>query len=142
MVMRWTALAVILGAALAPAWAQDPNAGDAPDHGVARLSFIQGNVSIRHGDLGELAPATVNAPLVTTDRVVTGDSGSAEVQFDFTNMVRLAISTEVRLSELSFKRYQVQVAQGTVTFRVLRDNDGQVEISTPTVSVIPLRAGT
>ena len=141
MEMRWTAFAAILGLALSPAWAQDPNAGDAPDHGVARLSYAQGNVSIRHGDLGELAPATVNAPLVTTDRVVTGDSGSAEVQFDFTNMIRLAVSTEVRLSELSFKRYQVQVAQGTVTFRVLRDNDAQVEISTPTVSVIPMRAG-
>ena len=71
--MRWTALAVILVAALSPAWAQDPNAGDAPDHGVARLSFVQGNVSMRHGDLGELAPAAVNVPLVTTDRVVTGD---------------------------------------------------------------------
>jgi hypothetical protein len=141
MEMRWTALAVILGLALSPARAQDPNAGDAPDHGVARLSYVQGNVSIRHGDMGELAPAAMNAPLVTTDRVVTGDSGSAEVQFDFTNMIRLAISSEVRLSQLEYKRYQVQIAQGTVTFRVLRDNDAQVEISTPTVSVHPVRAG-
>ena len=48
------------------------------------------------------------------------------------------------MSELDFKRYQVQIAQGTTTFRVLRDNDAQtqVEISTPTVSVRPLRAGT
>src|SRR5580658_2217721 len=142
MVMRWTALAVILGAAMLPAWAQDPNAGDAPDHGVARLSFIQGNVSIRHGDMGELAPAAVNAPLVTTDRVVTGDQGSAEVQFDFTNMIRLGVSSEVRLSQLEYKHYQVQIAQGITTFRVLRTNDAQVEISTPTVSVRPVSAGT
>jgi len=140
--MKWTALAVILGTALAPAWAQDPNAGDAPDHGVARLSLVQGNVSIRHGDMGELAPATMNAPLVTTDRVVTGDAGSAEVQFDFINMIRLGVSTEVRLSQLEYKRYQVQIAAGITTFRVLRDNDAQVEISTPTVSVHPVRAGT
>jgi len=140
--MKRTAWAVILVAAMAPAWAQDPNAGDAPDHGVARLSLVQGNVSIRHGDLGELAPAAINAPLVTTDRVVTGDQGTAEVQFDFTNMIRLGNSSEVRLSQLEFKRYQVQIAQGTTTFRVLRDNDAQVEISTPTVSVRPVRAGT
>jgi len=142
--MKWKGfgLAVLLVAALTPASAQDPNAGDAPDHGVARLSFIQGNVSIRHGDMGELAPAAMNAPLVTTDRVVTGDQGSAEVQFDFTNMIRLGVSSEVRLSQLEFKRYQVQIAQGTTTFRVLRENDAQVEISTPTVSVRPVHAGT
>jgi hypothetical protein len=141
---RTTALAVILVAAMAPAWAQDPNAGDAPDHGVARLSVVQGNVSIRHGDLGELAPAAPNVPLVTTDRVVTGDQGAAEIQFDFTNMIRLGISTEVRLSQLEFKRYQVQIATGLTSFRVLRDPDPQtqVEISTPIVSVHPLRAGT
>jgi len=144
MVMKLTVLAVVLGAAMLPSWAQDPNAGDAPDHGVARLSFITGNVSIRHGDMGELAPAAVNAPLVTTDRVVTGDQGAAEVQFDFTNMIRLGNSSEVRLSQLDFKHYQVQIAQGTTTFRVLREPDAQtqVEISTPTVSVHPVRAGT
>jgi hypothetical protein len=142
MAMKRTALAIILVTALAPAWAQDPNAGDAPDHGVARLSLVQGNVSIRHGDMGELAPAATNAPLVTTDRVVTGDAGSAEVQFDFVNMIRIGISSEVRLSQLDFKRYQVQIAQGTTTFRVMRDNDAQVEISTPTVSVHPVKAGT
>src|SRR5580700_5215338 len=121
--MKWTALAVILATAMSPAWAQDPNAGDSPDHGVARLSIVQGNVSMRHGDLGELAPAGNNIPLVVTDRVVTGDAGRAEVQFDFTNMIRLAPSSEVRLSELEFKKYQVQVAAGTTEFRVLRDND-------------------
>ena len=57
-------------------------------------------------------------------------------------MIRLGNSTEVRLSQLEFKQYQVQIAAGTTTFRVLRDNDAQVEISTPTVSVRPVRAGT
>lgn len=144
MTMNRMGWAVILAAAMASAWAQDPNAGDAPDHGVARLSVVQGNVSIRHGDLGELSPAAPNIPLVTTDRVVTGDQGAAEVQFDFNNMIRLGISTEVRLSQLEFKRYQVQIATGLTSFRVLRDPDPQtqVEISTPIVSVRPLSAGT
>ncbi|HEY1754814.1 MAG TPA: DUF6600 domain-containing protein [Bryobacteraceae bacterium] len=140
--MKWTALAVILATAMSPAWAQDPNAGDAPDHGVARLSFVQGNVSMRHGDMGELSPVAVNVPLVTTDRVETGDQGFAEIQFDFLNMIRLGNSTEVRLSQLEYKHYQVQIAAGTTTFRVLRDNDAQVEISTPTVSIHPTHAGT
>jgi hypothetical protein len=123
---------------------QVPQAGDPGDaeHGVARLSLFQGNVSVRHGDAGELTAAAINAPLVATDRVVTGDVGRAEVQFDAMNMIRLGPASEVRLSELQYKSYQVQIAEGTVMFRVLRDNDAQVEISTPTVSLRPLRAGT
>ena len=137
-----TLLTAVLAVALIPAWAQDPNAGDAPNHGVARLSFVQGNVGMRHGDMGELAPTAVNVPLVTTDRVETGDTGRAEIQFDFDNMIRLGPSTEVRLSQLEMQHYQVQIAAGTTSFRVLQDNPGQVEISTPTVAVRPLKAGT
>lgn len=140
--MKWTALTITLAVGVTPAWAQDPNSGDSPDHGVARLSIVQGNVSIRHGDLGELSPAGNNIPLVTTDRVVTGDAGRAEIQFDFENMIRLAPSSEVRLSELEFKKYQIQIAAGTTEFRVLHDNDAQVEISTPAVSIRPVSAGT
>lgn len=144
--IKATALAVTLAVALAPVWSQEQNSGDAPDHGVARLSLAQGNVSMRHGDLGELQPAGNNVPLVTTDQVVTGDSGRAEIQFDFTNIIRLAPSTEVRLSRLEFKQYQVQVAAGTTEFRVLpnTNNDPQaadVEISTPTVSIRPVEPG-
>jgi hypothetical protein len=115
--------------------------GDAPDHGVARLSLMNGNVSVAHGDSGDLTAAAVNAPLVATDRVMTAENSRAEVQFDSYNMVRLAPMTEVRLGELQYKRYLVQVAQGTVTFRVLRDSDAQVEISTPNSSLHPVRQG-
>ncbi len=121
-----------------------PQAGDPGDaeHGVARLSLFQGNVSVRHGDAGELTAAAINAPLVATDRVVTGDVGRAEVQFDAMNMIRIGPASEVRLSELQYKHYQVQIAEGTTVFRVLRDNDAQVEVSTPTVSLRPARVGT
>lgn len=127
-------------------WAQQPDfraedSGDAPDHGVARLSLINGNVSVAQGDSGELAGAALNAPVVAGDRVLTGDGSRAEVQFDGANVIRLAPSTEVRMGDLQYRRYQVQIAQGLVTFRVLRDNDAQVEISTPSISVRPLRQG-
>ena len=116
--------------------------GDAPDRGVARISTMMGNVSVRRGDSGELvAAAMVNAPLVAGDRMVTSDTGRAEVQFDFANLIRLGPSTEVRLSELAYHRYQIQIATGTTIFRVVRDTDAQVEISTPSVSVHPLKEG-
>jgi hypothetical protein len=102
---------------------------------------MNGNVSVRRGDSGELVAAVVNAPLVAGDRVVTSDTGRAEVQFDFANLVRLGASTEVRLSELAYHRYQIQIATGTTIFRVVRETDAQVEISTPSVAVRPTKAG-
>src|SRR5262249_3693122 len=69
---------------------------DAPDRGVARISYMSGSVSVRRGDSGELISAIVNAPLTIGDRVVTGD-GRAEVQFDSANLIRLGPGTEIRL---------------------------------------------
>jgi hypothetical protein len=102
---------------------------------------MNGNVSVRRGDSGDLVAAIMNVPLTVGDRLVTTDGARAEVQFDFANLVRLGPATEVRFSELEHHRYQIQLAAGTVSFRVLRDSDAQVEISTPSVSVHPLRKG-
>ncbi len=114
--------------------------GDAPEHGVARISLINGNVSVAHGDQGEMSGASINAPLVTGDRILTGDGGRAEVQFDGANMIRLAPGSEVRMGDLQDRRFLVQIAQGMVTFRVFQPG-AEVEISTPSVSVHPVREG-
>ncbi len=158
------AVLLVLGTAPLAAWAQTPgyppnasgypNPGspneaqndggfdpDSASHGVGRLSLMNGSVSVAHGDAGQMAGAVVNAPLVTSDRVLTGADGRAEVEFDGANLVRVAGSTELRMGDLQYKRFQVQIAQGTITFRILHDNDAQVEISTPSVSVRPLRQG-
>ncbi len=115
---------------------------DALMHGVARLSLMNGGVSVTHGNMGEMAAGVLNSPLLTEDRVVTTGNGRAEIQLDGANQVRIAGATEVRMGDLQYKRYQVQIAQGLITFRVLHDNDAVVEISTPSVSVRPLRQGT
>ncbi len=113
-----------------------------PGRGVARLSLLNGDVSVRRGDSGDWIAGVVNAPLVTGDAVLTGTGSRCELQLDWANMIRLAATTEVRLAELANKRYMLQVARGLVTFRVQRDTDAEVEISTPSVSVRPMRKGT
>jgi hypothetical protein len=120
----------------------DVDPREAEQHGVARISVMQGEVSVRHGDAGELSAAALNAPLMATDRVATGANSRAEVQFDGINMIRLASSSEVRIGDLQYKHYLVQVAQGLTDFRVVRGSDAQVEISTPSVSMRPLGQGT
>jgi FecR protein len=115
--------------------------GDSPEHGVARLSVVQGNVTIKQADTGEESAAVVNGPLMKEDMVLTGDNSRAEVQFDSVNMVRIAPNSQVRFGEVQFHNYALQVAAGTATYRVLRDNDAQVEISLPAVSLRPVRQG-
>ncbi len=115
--------------------------GDDAKHAVARISVMNGVVSVRRGDSGEAIAAAVNAPLSETDRLLTGEGSRAEIQFDALNMIRLAPGTEVRLGELAYHHYQVQIAEGTTNFRVMRDNDADIEISTPSIAVRPLKKG-
>jgi hypothetical protein len=137
--MRRWAYFLLLSAIALPAGAQTDE--DSPGQGVARISVINGEVSVRRGDSGDLVAAAINAPLVVSDHLSTGPASRAEVQFDYANMIRLGAETEVRFTDLEYKRYQVQVAVGTVTFRVLRNTDADVEISTPSVSVRPAKRG-
>jgi hypothetical protein len=128
-------LAGMLGAVRVPA--QD----DAPGRGVARLSLSNGDLSVKRGDSGDLVAAAINAPLLAGDRVFSGAASRGEIQFDWANFLRLGPRSEVRLADLENQRYLIQVAEGATLFRVLRDSDAQVELSTPTVSVRPLRRG-
>ncbi len=137
--MKRTALKVLAATLLfGPAvWGQD----DEPGRGVARLSLINGDVSVRRGDSGDWVAAAVNAPLVVEDHVLTGSGSRAEIQFDWANMLRLAPNTDVRLASLENNRYQAQIANGMVTLSVLRDSNADVEIDTPNVSVRPVKKG-
>ncbi|HYP06609.1 MAG TPA: DUF6600 domain-containing protein [Bryobacteraceae bacterium] len=139
--LRTLFFTAVLAAGLAiPAFAQDDD-DDGPGRGVARISVINGDVSVRRGDSGDVIAAAINSPLVVQDRLLTGPASRAEVQFDWANMIRLSREAEIRFAELEYKRYIVQVARGTVTFRVLRDHDADVELSTPSISVRPVKKG-
>ncbi len=112
-----------------------------PDQGVARISLINGEVSVRRGDSGDVTAAVVNAPLMMQDRLMTASTSRAEIEFDAANVLRVASSSEVRMADLQVGRYQVQVAIGTVTFTMLRNSQAQVELDLPSVAVRPTRPG-
>jgi FecR protein len=112
---------------------------DQPGQAVARLSVINGEASVRRGDSGEWVAAVLNAPLMAGDSVSVATGGSAELQLDYANFVRIAGDSEIRISALENGRNQIQMAKGLITYRVLRDTNAQSEISTPAVAVHPLR---
>src|SRR5208282_796280 len=109
----------------------DPDGQYEPGRSVARLSVLNGDVSVRRGDSGDVVAAALNAPLMADDRLLTSTSGRAEVQLDHANMIRVAPSSEVRFAGLDRASFQLQIAAGTVTFRVLRPSQAQVELDTP-----------
>ncbi len=129
------------------AWGQTQTGPvDQPDpedrnHGVARISLLNGDVSVRRGDSGDLVAASLNAPMLVQDSIQTGQASRAEVQFDSSNRLRLADNVELRMAELVAGRYQVQIARGTTTLSILRDSNAQIELDTPSVAVRPSRAG-
>src|SRR5882757_1296660 len=80
-----------------PARAQDP---DDAQRGVARISLMNGDVSVRRGDSGEWVAGVVNAPLLSDDRIATNPNSRTEIQFDAANIMRLGGNAELRLVQL------------------------------------------
>ncbi|MCW5981213.1 MAG: FecR domain-containing protein [Bryobacteraceae bacterium] len=121
--------------------AQTDGDDEGPGRGVARISVLNGDVSVRRSDTGDWVAAAINAPIIVPDTILTGAGSRAEVQLDHANLLRLAANTEVRFSELENNRYQLQISRGIITFSVLRDTRADVDLSTPNVSVRPARKG-
>ncbi len=122
------------------------NEGQQPDpadrqHGVARLSIVQGDVNVRRGDNGELTAAVVNAPLFSQDNLQIGGESRAEVELDYANVLRLAPGTSLNFADVEYRQARLQLGLGTVILRVLRNSDSQVEIDTPSVGFHPLSQG-
>src|SRR5690242_21702368 len=97
---RWLWLAgVVLASAAVPVRAQDP---DDQQRGVARISLMNGEVSVRRGDAAEWVAGVVNAPLMTDDRISTAPNARAEVQFDASNLIRIGGNAEIRIARLEY----------------------------------------
>lgn len=134
------ALLLAMAAAI-PVRGQTPAPEDLT-RGVARISLMDGEVSVRRGDSGEWVAGVLNAPLMTDDRIATGQNSRAEVQFDSANLLRMGGNAEIHLALLENGKYHVEVARGTLTFRKLRQARAEIELNTPSVSVRPTMPGT
>jgi hypothetical protein len=119
-------------------YANDPNGPpDEPGRPVARLSVLNGDASVRRGN-GDWTAAALNAPLQSGDAVSVTPSSTVELQFDAAQMARFAGDTEARLASLDTFHYQIQLAKGLVTWRVLRTPQASAEIETPQAAVRPV----
>ena len=125
---------------LPPAAAQqESDAG--PALGVARISLTNGDVSTRRGDSGDWVAATVNAPVVEGDTVATGSGSRAEIQMDYSNLIRLDAETEVKMTNLGERNFRVQIFNGRMTYSELQGGEADVDIETPHAAIRPHKNG-
>ncbi|HTX39914.1 MAG TPA: DUF6600 domain-containing protein [Bryobacteraceae bacterium] len=131
--------AILLAAgSFLPVRAQDP---DDLKRGVARISLIDGDVSVRRGDSGDWVAGIINAPLMAGDYIASGPNSRAEVQFDNANLLRMGANVQLHLTQLEDGRYQMELARGTISFGVLRPSNANIEVDTPSISIKPSKQG-
>ena len=114
---------------------------DQDDQGVARvarLSYIDGEVSFMRADDKEWIPAAQNLPLLPGDQVYTGAAARAELQLARGTFVRLAEKTAVTISELSDTAVQLQVTNGIAIIETSRSSGAfdRFEIDTPVAAML------
>src|SRR6476660_9293726 len=85
----------------------------APVARVARLSFVEGDVSFLRAGVTEWAPAVENLPLLAGDQLYAGTGARAEVQLGRRNYIRLSEGTELTITELSASAAQFEITEGT-----------------------------
>ena len=115
----------------------DQGQPDQNQPGMARLSYIHGDVSSQRGDNGDWVAATVNTPVAVNDRVSTGNNARAEIQLDYADVLRMSGSATAKIANLSRSGIQVQIGQGLVTYSVLKNSQANSEIDTPNAAVHP-----
>jgi len=127
-----------LGAALAlrpsPALADDAD----PPARVARLATTQGDVEFASASDGQWSEAGRNRPMITGDRLMTGDDGRAAVQLDGAEL-RIAERTGFNFLNLDDHTAQVELSGGggSINIDVRRlDQGDSYEIDTPTMAFV------
>jgi hypothetical protein len=86
---------------ISTAWNVRARADDTAAHRAARLSYLQGNVTVDHMDNTAGDPAQINMPLAEGARLTTGEDGQAEVEFEDGSIVRITPDSSLGLNSLS-----------------------------------------
>ena len=118
-----------IGALATPARAYDD-----PSARVARLNFIQGEVTFQPGGEDDWVWARLNRPLTDGDSLWTQPGARAELHVGST-AIRLDEQSALTISNIDDNTIQLQLSSGTMNLRVrsLYDND-VIEVDTPNLA--------
>ncbi len=137
-------LAAILLAPITAAQTTDSNTqdsaegeDDAPVERVARITFIEGDVSFLRAGTNEWTSVAENLPLFTGDQVYTGKGARAEIQLSRGNYIRLSEHTALTITELTHTAAQFEITEGTALIRLERFGTAfaRFEVNTPNAAL-------
>jgi uncharacterized membrane protein YgcG len=118
-----------------------PNdAGDPPTR-VARISYLDGSVSLQPGGAGDWGSAARNRPMTIGDKIWTDKDSRAELQ---TGVVSIHLGSMTALSFLNLDQNitQIRLAEGSINFRVKEIREGDTyEVDTPNLVFTITQAG-
>ncbi|MGA9341323.1 MAG: FecR family protein, partial [Rhodanobacteraceae bacterium] len=113
---------------------------DPPDR-VARLGYMEGNVSFQPAGESEWVEAQLNRPLTTGDQIYTDRNARAELEIGDAT-VRLDSDSTFNLLELDDSIAQIELTHGVLNLDVHHVFEGQsYEIDTPTLAFVVNREG-
>jgi hypothetical protein len=116
------------------------DANDPPTR-VARISYIDGSVSLQAGGVGDWGSAARNRPMTVGDKIWTDKDSRAELQ---TGVVSIHLGSMTALSFLNLDQSitQMRLAEGAINFRVKEIREGDTyEVDTPNVVFNITQAG-
>ena len=119
---------------------QQGDSSDPPTR-VARISYVDGSVSLQPGGTGDWGSAPLNRPMTIGDKLWTDKDSRAELQ---TGVVSIHLGSMTALSFLNLDQAitQMRLAEGSINFRVKEIREGDVyEVDTPNLAFTVTKAG-
>jgi hypothetical protein len=122
-------------------WGGPVFAQNNPPGRAARLSLVQGKVSLQASGASDWSQASVNYPLTTGDRIYTDQGSRAEIEVGNV-AVRASGNTDLTVANLNDQVLQLGLAQGTIRLQVYDLVSGDtIEVDTPNGALTLLRSG-
>ena len=112
-----------------------------PSGRVARVSYVAGQVSLRHGTEAEWMQFVINYPVTTGDQIWTDAGARSELHIGSTAL-RLSELTALSVTMIEDDRVHLVLSQGTLGLRVrVLDSDDHLEVETPAGTIAIRGAG-
>jgi hypothetical protein len=112
-----------------------------PPSRVARLSFLEGSVSMQPGGSGDWGNAAKNRPVTIGDKIWVDKDGRAELEAGEAS-IHLGAMTALSFLNLDQNITQMRLAEGSINFRVRELREGDTyEVDTPNAAFVVRQAG-
>lgn len=110
---------------------------------VARLSYLDGDVQVRHAGQQDWEKGVANLPVVEGDELTTAAGARAEIEFDSRTFVRLGGSSYLRVVTLQDSGIALSLPEGSLSARVNDFNKDKafLEIDIPKATIAIEKSG-